>query len=392
MVPSRSVPTGCGITFNPPQAVSYSADIAPLLGNKCVRCHSPGNIAPFAMTEYSVVRTRAGAIRAEVLAHRMPPWHADYNFLPMANDYSLAPAEAAKLVQWIDEGSPRGTGPDPLAITPPPQTNYPYAWPSNLGQPDQIINIPAQNVSGSGNEPYHYVTVTVNVPSNRWVRAAIAKPDNVPIVHHVLIYSGANSQLAGMDGYFAGYVPGYEATPFPANTAKLMTNNTTLTFQIHYIRNGRANTDQTQLGLYYQSAPPPYVLQTKSAYNFFFNIPANNPDYETTASYTFSKAVNLYEMSPHMHLRGARFKYEAVYSNGSRETLLNVPFYEFQWQTLYRLAQPKLLPAGTRIVCTGAWNNSALNPDNPGPYTAVGFGEQTENEMFIGYFNFAEIP
>jgi hypothetical protein len=196
-----------------------------------------------------------------------------------------------------------------------------------------------------------------------------------------------------MDGFFAGYVPGYEPVAFPPGTAKFLPRGTVLRFQMHYITTGQDETDQTQIGLYTTPAPPTYVLQTKSAYNALFGIPAGSPDYQTTATYgPFPRAVNLYEMSPHMHLRGSRFKYEAVYPNNSRETLLSVPFYRFHWQTLYRLTQPKMLPAGTRIVCTGAWDNSQQNHHNPDPSRTVTFGEQTDDEMFIGYFNFAEIP
>jgi hypothetical protein len=162
---------------------------------------------------------------------------------------------------------------------------------------------------------------------------------------------------------------------------------------MHYISIGTAQTDQTQIGLYVLPAPPTYSLQTKSAYTLFFSIPPRAKDHQATAQFgPFSKAVYLYELTPHMHLRGSRFKYEAVYPNNTRETLLSVPHYHFHWQTVYRLAQPKLLPAGTRIACTGAWDNSAQNEDNPNPNATVTFGKQTYEEMFIGFFNYAEIP
>jgi hypothetical protein len=390
--PNRSRESGCDITFTPRQEISYSSDIAPLLQNKCVSCHRPGNIAPWSMTNYDIVQIYAPLMRGEILAGRMPPWHADPHYGTFANDSSLSPAEAAMLVQWIDDGAPRGTGPDPLTNVPPP----PPTW--ALGTPTNILTIPVQNIpangqSGNGKEPYHYVNVTTTFSTDVWIRAAVVRPDNVKIVHHCLVYFGTNSQLAGMDGFFAGYVPGYDPVEFPAGTAKFLPRGAVLRFQMHYITSGSNETDRTQLGLYTTPAPPAYVLQTRSAYNWLFSIPPGAPDYEVTAQYgPFPRAVYLYEMSPHMHLRGSRFKYEAVYSNNTRETLLSVPFYEFHWQTLYRLSQPKLLPAGTKILCTGAWDNSVLNLENPNPNVTVTFGEQTDDEMFIGYFNFAEIP
>lgn len=394
VIPSRSVPPGCEITLKPRYTnISYSAEIAPLLQAKCVRCHSPGNIGSWAMTNYSIVSAYSNIISDRVRSGKMPPWHADPNYGVFTNDFSLKPDEAAKLVQWADDGALRGTGPDPLATDVPAATNYPYIWPVALGQPTNIVTIPTQTISGVGDENYHYVSVATTFTNDVWLSAAVIRPDNISIVHHCLIYTSTTSQLGGMDGFFAGYVPGLETTTFPPGTGKFLPKGTTLTFQIHYIRNGHSNTDRTQLGLYTMSGPPAFSLQTKSAYNYSFTIPANKNDYQTTSQFgPFPKAVYLYEMSPHMHLRGSRFKYEAVYPDNSRELLLSVPWYEFNWQALYRLAQPKLLPAGTVIFCTGAWDNSTQNRQNPNANTSVTFGEQTENEMFIGYFNYAELP
>jgi copper type II ascorbate-dependent monooxygenase-like protein len=223
------------------------------------------------------------------------------------------------------------------------------------------------------------------------------------VVHHCLVYEGGG--LMGLDGFFAGYVPGYEAAEFPSGTGKLLRKGATLTFQMHYITTGRVESDQTRIGLYVAPTPPQYALQTKSAFNIPFvlgqtEIPPGANDFEISAQYpvptlgspTLPTNILLYEMSPHMHLRGSRFRYEALYPNGTREVLLSVPRYEFHWQTLYRLAQPKFIPAGSRIICTGAWDNSARNHANPDPSATVSWGDQTDDEMFIGYFNFAEVP
>jgi hypothetical protein len=393
VAPSETRPAGCAITLGPPQAnISYSADIAPMIQDKCVRCHSDGNIAPFAFSDYSIVQGAAPLIREEVVANRMPPWHADYNFGVWTNDASLTPAQAAKLIQWIDDGAQRGTGPDVLTNA-APATNYPFAWPPALGQPTVVYSIPLQSIPESGVIDYRYLNVTNTLPTDVWLRAAVVLPGNTKVVHHTLVFSGTSGQLAGLDGFFAGYVPGFEGAAFPPGTGKLLKAGEVLRFQMHYISIGTPETDQTQIGLYVMPAPPTYALQTKSAFSLFFNIPPGNPDYQTTATFgPFAKNVYVYEFSPHMHLRGSRFKFEAVYPNNSREVLCSVPNFVFHWQHLYRLAQPKLLPAGTSIVCTGAWDNSPQNLENPDPTDTVNFGEQTFDEMFIGYFNYAEIP
>jgi len=205
-------------------------------------------------------------------------------------------------------------------------------------------------------------------------------------------------------GFFAGYVPGYDPVAAPDGTAKLLPKGTVLQFQMHYITTGQAETDQTEIGLYVSPTPPAHVLQTKSAPNISFTIPPNSPETQAAGSFTFSKDSMLYEMAPHMHLRGSWFRYEALYPNNTREVLLSVPHYEFHWQTLYRLAQPKFMPAGTQLICTGAWDNTAQNAElleqfnasggdtRFSPNQTVSFGDQTFNEMFIGYFNYAELP
>jgi hypothetical protein len=100
----------------------------------------------------------------------------------------------------------------------------------------------------------------------------------------------------------------------------------------------------------------------------------------------------LYDLSPHMHLRGSWFKFEALYPNGKRETLLSVPRYDFNWQHNYRLKEPKRMPAGTWILCTGGFNNSTTNPYNPDAAIHVHWGDQSFDEMFIGFMGIAELP
>jgi hypothetical protein len=409
----ESRPVGCDIKLSSQGPVpSYSTEIAPLLQNKCVACHSPGNIAPWSMTNHSVVAFYADSIRDNVMRGDMPPWHADPAYGGFTNDKSLSPSQISRLVQWLDAGAPRGTGSDPLAETPPPATNYPYAWPTELGPPDAILRIPLQNVPATGTVDYRYINVSNTAFTNDvWLRAAIVRPTNTRVVHHCLVFQGTGG-LMGLDGFFTGYVPGFDATTYPAGTAKRLRKGETLRFQMHYTTVGTPQTDQTEIGLYKMDTPPQYDLQTKSAYNLSFvlggiTIPANRNEFEITAQYpssgTLTTNIMLYEMSPHMHLRGSRFKYEAFYPDGKREILLSVPYYIFHWQALYRLSQPRYLPKGSRIVCTAAWDNTTQNVELMNAYETssnplylpdhvVTFNEQSWDEMFIGYMNYAEVP
>lgn len=381
-----TAPKGCDVTLPQPREVDYSTEIAPLLQDKCIRCHSPGNIAPFALTNYESVVLWSGTIRHAVLEGHMPPWHADPHYGRFSNDDSLSPEQRRTLIQWIDAGNPRGTGPDVL-------TNVPAAPPEwKLGQPTIVMSIPQQTLAaGATHYPYRYINIT-NTYSNMWLRAAVVKPGNTKVVHHALVFFGTDATFGGLTGFFAGYVPGLEQVEFPEGTGKYLRLGEVLQFQMHYTPTGEAEEDQTQMGLYVLPGPPAKELKTKSVFNYTFAIPPHHPDYQVTANnFTFSRAGRIYELNPHMHYRGSRIRYDVVYPNGTRETILSVPKYEFDWQTLYRLAVPKDVPAGARLECIGAFDNSAQNHHNPDPAATVRFGEQTWEEMFIGYFNYVDL-
>lgn len=388
----RTAPLGEAIPRANPPDLSYARDVAPILQKRCVSCHSPGNIAPWSMTHSAIVRDYAPLIKDEVLTRRMPPWHADRRAQAYGNDGMLDGEEVAILVDWVDRGAPHENGEDPLALAVPAP---PSAWP--LGNPDRVVSVPRQNIPASGTVDYRYLVVPNPFPGDVWLRAAVVKPGNRRVVHHVLVFSATSFSdvlqiQGGLGGYFAAYVPGMDQVEFPAGTGKLLKRGAFLVFQMHYTATGEPEADQTELGLYVAPVPPGRELRTAAAYTTLFNIPAGAADHEVTAEFVMPRDGLLYEMSPHMHYRGKRFRFEAVYPDQTRETLLSVPFYRFDWQTLYRLATPKRLPAGTRIQVTGAWDNSARNPYNPDPAAIVRFGEQSWEEMFIGYFNWSDAP
>jgi len=368
---------------------SYSQEIAPLLQAKCVTCHRPGDIGSWAMTNHTVVMNFADSIRRQVLSRQMPPWHADPAHGRFANDSSLNPAETQRLIGWLEAGAPRGEGSDPLALNPPPPAP---AWP--LGTPDLVLSIATQSLPASGEIPYRYLIVNSPLKTNVWLKAATVRPGNREVVHHSLVFTARTvtdflQVQGGLGGFFAAYVPGTDAVEFPSGTGKLLKAGSYLVFQMHYTPNGKTTTDKTEIGLYFASAPPARELLTTAAYNTNFEIPAGARDHEVIAEALIERTSLLYEMSPHMHYRGARMRFEALFPDGTQETILSVPGYEFAWQTLFRLAEPKRLPAGTRIRVTGGFDNSIWNPWNPNPQTSVSFGEQTDDEMLIGYLNLA---
>ncbi|MBL9126853.1 MAG: hypothetical protein JNL97_04365 [Verrucomicrobiales bacterium] len=391
VVVRRTEAAGQALAFSSAER-TYSGDVAPLLRRSCVPCHSPGNIAPFAMTNHAVIHDYAPLMKDEVLTRRMPPWHADRRPQAYHNDAMLGGEEVAMLVDWIDRGAPRGDGPDPLAENIPPA---PAKWP--LGEPDRVLKVEEQTIAANGTVDYRYLVMPNPFGRDVWLRAAVVSPGNARVVHHVLVFNASSLTdllqiKAGLGGYFAAYVPGMDQGEYPAGTGKFLKQNAFLVFQMHYTATGQPETDRTEVGLYLASGTPERELRTAAAYELGFTIPPGRADYPAVAEFRMPRDGTVYEFSPHMHYRGRSFRFEAVYPDQRREVLLNVPFYRFDWQTLYRLAEPKRLPAGTRIVVSGTWDNSAKNPYNPDPGASVRFGEQSWEEMFIGYFNWSDAP
>jgi len=384
---------GCLIKFDdvaksddPP--VSYEKVIAPMLQQKCVGCHSAGNIGPFAMSSHKKVKGWSEMIREVVLARRMPPWHADPHYGKFSNDRSLTPEETSALFRWIEQGCPRGEGEDPLAVSQP----RPESW--ALGQPDFLVTLPVpQSIPANGVLQYRYVDSTFEMPHDGWLRGCVIRPDNRKIVHHAIVrvkYPEGSKGKPEEEMFLVGWAPGYKSPEYPPGTGKFLPRGARFNFELHYNTIGREETDNTELGLYLARETPKTVLETRTAENFDFNIPPGEADARTHSLYSFRRDTIIYELIPHMHLRGSWFKYEALYPDGKKETLLSVPNYDFNWQTEYRLTEPKLVPVGTWLFCTGGFDNWAKNPNNPDPSQRVKHGLQSFEEMFSGFMSVAE--
>jgi peroxiredoxin len=387
-----SAARGCLITFDgDAKPVSYSTEIAPILQSKCVGCHSPGNIGPFALSNYKKVKGHADMIREVLVAQRMPPWGADARYGQFKNDRSLSLAQKKTLLRWLDQDMPRGDGADPLAET----VTSAKEWP--LGQPDYIVKLPTpQEIPATGIQDYRYVDIPSPITNDVWLSAAVFRPGNSRVVHHLIVRAkySKTPKLAKDDVFLTGWAPGidYQGSMYPDGTGKFLGKGATLNFELHYTVDGKPETDQSELGLYVMKSPPKLALQTQAAYNLDVLVPAHEPQAPSYAVYGFKNDSWLFDLAPHMHLRGSWFKYEALYPDGGRETLLSVPHYDFNWQTIYRLSEPKKMLAGTWILCTGGFDNSARNPSNPNPDKRVVWGDQSFDEMFIGFMDVAKIP
>jgi peroxiredoxin len=369
-------------------AVTYSDQVARLLQKRCVECHREGQAAPFALTSYGEVAGWGESLLEMVEQRRMPPWHADPAHGKFSNDSRLSNDEIKTLRDWVESGCPEG---DPGKLPPPAQ--YADGW--RIPRPDVVFKIPRPyKVPATGEVRYQYFEVPTNFTEDKWIQAAEALPDAKQVVHHIIVFvrpPGVRNVGGGgglNDEWLVATAPGARPLILPNGQAKKVPKNSTLVFQMHYTPNGKAATDQSSVGLVF--ADPKTVkkeVKTDRAVNPRFALKPNKAGQKVEASQRLDENTMLLAMFPHMHLRGQSFRYEARYPDGKREILLDVPRYDFAWQNSYVLAEPKLLPAGTVVHCTATFDNSPGNKSNPNPDATVRWGDQTYEEMMIGYFN-----
>ena len=362
------------------EGISYAADVVPILARRCVSCHNEGGIAPWAMTGHQMVQGWSPMIRETILTRRMPPGQVDIEVSHPKDVNELTVAEEQILLHWIAQGAQKQEGEsDPLSslVVANPE------WP--LGIPDHILTIEPQTIPATGLLDYYYATVINDLGQDKWIRRIDFNPGNADVVHHAAAYlidKGSNNPRGR--SYLLGWTPGRVPVDFPDNSGQLLPANKDVLLELHYTTVGYETTDQTQIGLYFWDEPPQNVMRDEPIVNAMIRIPPYASKYETQASRVFDNDILLYALTPHMHYRGKAMRYTAVYPDGTSEVLLSVPNYQFAWQYVYDLAEPKPLPAGTRIVVSGSFDNSAYNPFNPDPSKEVRFGEQTYDEMFIG--------
>jgi peroxiredoxin len=367
-------------------AVTYSKDIAPLLNNRCVECHRSGEIAPFSLTSYSEAAGWAETLLEVVHENRMPPWHADPQFGQFSNDRRLSDAEKQLLDAWVQAGAPEG---DPKDLPAPP--TFAEGW--RLPRVDQEIFMDdaAYDVPAEGTVSYKYFVVDPGFTEDKWVQGAECRAGNRAVVHHIILGTRSGSRGKGQSGRFeSGFLtataPGAHPLVLPEGMAKLVPAGSKFIFQLHYTPNGSPQKDRSSVALMF--ADPATVrreVATLAVDTKLLLIPPRVANYQLEAWHTFRRDTVLLSLFPHMHLRGKSFRYEASYPDGTSEILLDVPRYDFAWQQTYRLAEPKLLPKGTRLRCVAHYDNSPDNIANPNPNALVHFGEQTWDEMLMGF-------
>jgi peroxiredoxin len=371
-------------------AITYYKDILPILQERCINCHRTGGVAPFSLTSYKAAAGWSDMIQEVLAEERMPPWHANPKYGKFSNDPRMTDGEKQRVYRWIAAGATAGDPGD----APPPRV-FSDTW--RIGHPDLVLSMPEPfHLPAEGIIDYQYFEVDPGFKEDKWIQAADVLPGNRSVVHHCLIYlrPPGSKDLVKMGPlgsvWLTGVAAGSPPLILPKGMAKRVPAGWKLVFQMHYTTNGAPQTDQTRLGLIF--ADPKTVqreVATNMALNLDIRIPARAGDHLEEASATMPDDVLLLALSPHMHLRGKSFRYEAVYPDGKKEILLDVPHYDYAWQHTYELAEPKLLPRGTTMHCLAHFDNSANNSANPNPDVDVTWGLQSWDEMMIGYYDIA---
>ena len=383
---------GCLINVEKsPEEISYIADVVPVLENRCMNCHVPGGIGPWAMSSYEMVKGFSPMIREVLRTNRMPPWHADPHVGEWQNDRGIPDVEKKLLVDWIEAGSPRGDGEDPLQVLAAEKSVEVTEsnWP--MGEPDLIIDVPAYEVPASGVVDYQNYEIDSNLEEAVWVQGIAVKPGDTNVVHHLLVGSlepGKRARNGVFDNYLGGYAPGAGVAQLPENTGIRIEPGSRFAVQMHYTPYGKAVVDKTQVGLYLYDEPPKHFLRHGVVINFDLTIPPNTKAHEEGAYFEFDKDAQLYSILPHSHYRGRSSVFELEYPDGERELLLSVPKYDFNWQTGYAFKEPRLVPAGSKLIHKTIYDNSKQNFANPDPDKTVTWGLQSWDEMLYGDFVF----
>ena len=425
--------------------LSYEKDIAPIIAENCANCHREGGIAPFAMDSNLAVQGWSPMIREVVMTKRMPPGQIDNKVgYKMKNEMNLSDDEMQKLVRWVNAGSVVAGESDPLAELVWPDTKW------SLGEPDLIVSVPPQSIPATGVVDYMNIPIDLGLEEDVWIKGSEVVPGSPEVLHHIitsvippgdktdfqqilmdainslpeeraitvrtqLFQSMASGEapdidrifrenpeidvglfLGGSDsnqGSIAGYAPGNSISLNPDGVGGLIKAGTQLNLQMHYTTSGKETTDATEIGIYfYEDGVVPNERMSGGVGNAFtLAIPPQSKDHEMELVTYVPEDAEIYSLMPHMHFRGKRMKFTAQYPDGSEELLLSVPAYSFNWQLSHELEEPLKVPAGTKIIANGAFDNSSQNTYNPDPNSEITWGEQSWEEMFMGFYQWKNV-
>ena len=391
---------GSPIQYAAKATPSYAKDIAPVLAENCATCHRAGGIAPFAMDSHAMVQGWSPMIREVLMTKRMPPGQIDGHIGEFINDRLVDSEDVRNIIAWAEAGAPKDGDVDPLTLL----TWSTSKW--SMGEePDYIIQVPSQPVPATGVLEYRDVAIVIDLDGkDRWLRGSEYVPGDRTVLHHTInrldypgeVGRGQLGRTSPDKASITAYVPGGTVAMEPPDTGGLVKDGSTLHLNLHYTTNGRETVDSSEIGLwFYPEGEVPAERMSGDCACIFPNtwtdIPANEGNFEQSATITIAEDANIHSFLPHMHFRGKYMRFYADYPDGTKEELINIASFNYAWQMSYTYAEPKFIPAGTIITAVGAFDNSAQNPMNPDPERVVPWGQQSWDEMFFGAVQYKNV-
>lgn len=377
--------------------VTFNKDALPIFQRNCQGCHRPGEVAPFSLVSYQAARPWAKAIKAAVLARKMPPWTADpAASVHFSNDARLTDAEIKTLAAWADGGALEG---DPKDA--PAPLKFVEGW--NL-KPDMIVEMPeAFKLPANGAIEYQFTLVKVNFPEDVWVTAAEMRPGDSRVVHHGEVwvrppgskwmanaipgksYSQSQMPKEAQDAEVIGkFNPGVGAQSFViGDSAKFIPKGSDLIFERHYTTIGQETSDLTKVGFVFSKPNDVHTTRYYMSYGpqaLNLAILPGDANAEVVSEMTLTEPATLVYVQPHMHVRGKDYELRLIYPTGETQTVIKGKF-DFNWQIGAELAEPIKMPKGTRMIGISHFDNSPNNPFNPDAKAAVKWGPQNWDEM-----------
>lgn len=370
--------------FSSAETVTYSEDIASILYNKCADCHRPGQIGPFSVLDYKSVRPWAKSIAKEVEQRRMPPWGADVTKTKFLNDRSLSDEEINQIVSWVSQGSKEGNK-SKLPETPDFSGDWAIGTPDLIFEVEQGFTVPAYEVE----IPYQDVIFTPQLEEDLYITAWELRPGNRKVVHHAnVVYAqrkldpvGLGAALVAGGDILGGFLPGSEPYFYPEGTALKIPKGSIMQLAAHYVGIDETVTESPRFGVRFANGRIDKLVRTVGTAEWEIEIEPHDPHWEMNSSVSLTHPLTILTSGAHMHYRGWAYTTTAVFPDGSRHLIADVPRYDFNWQMTYELAHPVEVPRDTKYEVRAVWNNSSSNPNNPVPEKKAVYGLWTENEM-----------
>jgi AhpC/TSA family len=388
-------------------AVTYTRDIAPMIFARCMNCHRDGQAAPFSLMNYAQTAKRAKMLARVTDERLMPPWIPSGNHERFLGERWLTDREIGLFRDWAAVGAPEG---DPADL--PPTPHFAEGW--RLGQPDLIVKMTEPfTVRADGADILQNFVIPIPTQADKLVAAIEFHPGNARVVHHAVLFLDDHRAARKLDaatpepgyenfggpgflpsGALGGWSAGNSARRLPGGMGRYLKKSSDLVVQMHYHPSGKTETDQSEIGIYFVDKPiseslkePGKLVGSFWMANYEMDIPAGDATYRRATSYTLPRDIIMVGVVPHMHLLGKTMTVTATLPDGRKQTLIEVPQWNYNWQDEYYYERPFKLPAGTRLDVDAMFDNSAGNPSNPSsPPKRVTWGDGTLNEMLYCFF------